>query len=313
MKVYLGLDTSCYTTSVALLRQDGTLAADARRALAVKPGGRGLSQSEMVYQHSRNLPEVFAEAVAAVGERIELMAVAASAKPRPIESSYMPAFLVGLGYGRVLALSHGVSFHELSHQENHILAGVWSAGGPRSEGYLAVHVSGGTTEVTAVDASAAGLSVKLLGGSLDIAAGQLIDRIGVTLGLPFPAGPHLERLAGQCREAPAAIPVTVECSSVSFSGPETHARRLLGQGADPASVAAGLQRCVAEALTKMISAAVAATGRSEVLLVGGVAANSYIRATVAAGLGTCAARLYFPQASFSSDNAVGAACHALSR
>lgn len=312
MKAVLGIDTSCYTTSVALLRQDGTMAADARRILAVKPGGRGLSQSEMIYQHTRNLPEVFAEAVAAVGERIELEAVGVSSRPRPQESSYMPAFLVGLGYGRVIALSHGVDCRLLSHQENHILAGTWSAGGPSTQRFLAVHVSGGTTEVTAVDTSAAGLGVTLLGGSLDIAAGQFIDRIGVALGLPFPAGPHLERLAGQDRLLAVKIPVTVEVCSVSFSGPETHARRLLAQGVSPAAVAAGVQRCVAEALTKMIRAGVAATGLSDVLLVGGVGANEYIRGHLAGDLGPGpAVRLYYPQARYSSDNAVGAAVRAL--
>jgi len=313
MKLALGLDTSCYTTSVALMRQDGTLAADARRPLVVKPGGRGLSQSEMVYQHTRNLPMVFADAMATVGEGIELLAVGASVKPRPVEDSYMPAFLVGGGYGKVLALSHGVACHGISHQENHILAGIWSAGGPCADRFLAVHVSGGTTEVTAVDSSADGLTVTLLGGSLDIAAGQFIDRIGVTLGLPFPAGPEIERLARHGQDNPAAIPVTVEKCSVSFSGPETHARRLLDQGFAPAFVAAGLQRCIAEALTKMIRAAITATKRNDVLLVGGVGSNSYIRGHIAEGLaGDRAVSLYYPRIEYSGDNAVGAAYYALS-
>lgn len=312
MKVVLGVDTSCYTTSVALMRADGSLVADARRVLEVKPGGRGLSQSEMVYQHTRNLPAVFQEAMARVGERIELQAVGATVRPRPVEDSYMPAFLVGEGYGKVLALSHGAAFYPLSHQENHILAGVWSASGPDAGSFLAVHLSGGTTEVTRVDRLGDRFSVTLLGGSGDIAAGQLVDRIGVTIGLPFPAGPHLERLALQCREKPSHIPVSVENCTVSFSGPETHARRLLDRGASPASLAAGVQHCIADALARMIRAAIATTGLHQVLMVGGVAANHYIRDYISRELGLGGTvRLFFPSPEFSPDNAVGAAFHAL--
>lgn len=225
----------------------------------------------------------------------------------------MPAFLVGEGYANVLALSHGVACHSISHQENHILAGIWSAGGPRASRYLAVHVSGGTTEITAVDAAGAELAVTLLGGSRDIAAGQFVDRIGVALGLPFPAGPHLEVLAREGHAAPAAIPAALDGMTVSFSGPETHARRLLERGAEPAAVAAGIERCVAESLAGMISAAVKETGIKEILLVGGVTANSYIRSHLTAFCDKNLVNLYQPRREYSSDNAVGAAYYAVSR
>ena len=313
MKVFLGIDTSCYTTSVALMRPDGTLAADARRLLKVKLGGRGLAQSEMVYQHTRNLPEIFAEAQASFGERIDLAGIGVSTKPRPYEESYMPAFLVGQGYAKVLALSHQVPLYPLSHQENHILAGVWSAGGPCAGRFIAVHVSGGTTEITLVEHAGGGLKITLLGGSKDISAGQMVDRIGVAMGLPFPAGPHLEALALQGRAASAKIPLAVKNMEVSFAGPETHVRKLLAAGVDSAAIAAGVESCIAESLGKIIRNAVKAHELKEILLVGGVVANTYIRGRLNTVLSEDnGVKVYFPGKEYSSDNAVGAACLAFS-
>ncbi len=314
MTLVLGIDTSCYTTSVALMSEDGSLVADERRLLAVKPGGRGLAQSEMVYQHTRHLPELFAAAAAKAGGPLALAAVAASTQPRPLPESYMPAFLVGAGYARVIAAAQSVPFVSLSHQEGHILAGAWSAGGPADARFLAVHASGGTTEIVLVTREeAAGLKVEVLGGTSDIAAGQLIDRIGVALGLPFPAGPHLEELARAGQTAPASLPVAAKGLKLSFAGPETQARRLLAQGETPAAVAAGVQLCVADSLLGLCEAAIGATGASAILFVGGVLANAFIRSRITAVLGAAGASLHFPAPRYSGDNAVGAACRALFR
>jgi N6-L-threonylcarbamoyladenine synthase len=313
MKLVLGIDTSCYTTSIAFLGEDGALMADERRPLAVKAGGRGLAQSEMVFQHTRHLPELFASAVAKIGGHLELIATAASVQPRPLPESYMPAFLVGAGYARVIAAAQAVPFVSLSHQEGHILAGVWSAGGPADERFLAVHASGGTTEIALVTRKAAGMKVELLGGTNDIAAGQLVDRIGVALALPFPAGPHLEALAASSRTAPASLPVATNGLTLSFAGPETHARRLLAQGEPPEAVAAGVQVCIAASLVRLCEAAIAATGVTVILFVGGVLANGFIRERLSASLGAAGVSLYFPAPRYSGDNAVGAACFALGR
>ncbi|HMM21271.1 MAG TPA: O-sialoglycoprotein endopeptidase [Selenomonadales bacterium] len=307
MKMVVGIDTSCYTTSVALLDEEGALVADARKPLAVKAGGKGLAQSEMVFQHTRNLPELFTAAWAQIPGRPEIRAVAASTQPRPLPESYMPAFLVGAGYAKALAVTHQVPFSSLSHQEGHILAGLWSAKGPAAESFLAVHASGGTTEITRVEARAGRMAVEILGGTSDIAAGQLVDRVGVALALPFPAGPHLEQLAATAGE-PAEIPPAVERTRISFAGPETHAKRLLARGESPAAVAAGVQACIAESVGRALQAAAELTGIRTVLLVGGVMANQHIRRAVTGKL--CRderVRLYFPLPEYSGDNAVGAA------
>ena len=106
-EVYLGIDTSCYTTSLFFMDREGHAAAEPRRILKVKPGGCGLQQSEMLYQHTRNLPELMEEA--ARGHSFTVRGIGVSARPRPREDSYMPAFLAGLGFARSLAALYGRS------------------------------------------------------------------------------------------------------------------------------------------------------------------------------------------------------------
>ncbi|MBP2634185.1 MAG: tsaD 2 [Firmicutes bacterium] len=312
---FLGIDTSCYTTSVAILDEQLQVVADCRRILIVKPGKRGLQQSEMVFQHTRNLPDLFTQACLKLKTPICFKAIGVSAFPRPLPDSYMPAFLVGEGYAKVLALSQASPLYRISHQENHILAGIRSASGPTASSFLAVHLSGGTTEIVKVTKTlpeSQSLSIDILGGTQDIHAGQLVDRVGVLLGLPFPAGPHLETLAAHSHEQAVKIPVTIRDCSLSFSGPETYIRKLLSQAIEPAAIAAGVELCIATAVAAMIKQAISQTGLTEVLLVGGVTANQYIREYLITQLDTTGlAKLYFPEPEYSPDNATGTAYFAL--
>lgn len=307
MKYFLGIDTSCYTTSAAILDENGNLISDARKLLTVKPGKRGLAQSEMVFQHTRNLPVLMEEILCQLGSPVHFSAIGVSGYPRPLPDSYMPAFLVGDGCAKVLAAAGGSLLCRISHQEAHIFAGIWSAGGPYSEQFLALHVSGGTTEIVKVSNTAECLSIALLGGSTDLHAGQFVDRIGVALGLPFPAGPHLERLAQQGRKDSVSIPSAVGGMKVSFSGPETHALRMHAQGYSPEIIAAGVEQCIATSLWALIKNAAQTTALSEVLLVGGVSSNQFIRSYLMEHCKTCHIGLYIPDSRYSPDNAVGAA------
>lgn len=224
-RIYLGIDTSCYTTSVALMDEAGQLLGEARQILSVKPGRCGLQQSEMVFQHTRNLPRLMEEAVGQVLGSVktgdgstangvaveengtanasglvglasvgyELAAIGVSGYPRPLENSYMPAFLAGLSVARSLAAVTGARLEIISHQENHLEAGLWSAGGPAVDRFLLLHASGGTTDVLLAELQPKGrYRITEVGGSLDLHAGQFVDRIGVALGLQFPTGPALE-------------------------------------------------------------------------------------------------------------------------
>lgn len=308
MDVALGIDTSCYTTSVATIDLNGRLIAESRIPLEVKSGGRGLAQSEMIFQHVRNMPVVMEQLRRSMGSDARIVAIGVSAKPRPVDSSYMPVFLAGLGTGRSLGLALGCPVFEISHQENHLLAGLWSAEMPMGQDFLAIHASGGTTELLRVQSAPTGLQIELLGGTIDLNAGQFIDRVGIVLGLPFPAGPGLETLAETAVVRIPAMPVSVKELEISFSGPETHIKRWLAMSPDPAVVAASVHYCVAESLLRVLSVAVERTGVKQILLVGGVAANRYVRRHIYVGLShDRQVEVHWPEPRFSGDNATGAA------
>lgn len=307
-RVYLGIDTSCYTTSAAVLDEAGKLIGEGRKILDVKPGRCGLQQSEMVFQHTRNLPYILEGILQ--GKDYELVAIGVSGYPRPIENSYMPAFLAGSGVARTLAAATGAKLHIISHQENHLEAGVWSAGGPEAERFLLLHASGGTTDLLLAERQANGrFNLTEVGGSIDLHAGQFIDRIGVALGLKFPTGPELEKLAATAEQM-VELPVSVRKLNASLSGPATAALRKLEAGADGAALALGVQYALAETFTRMLRNGAAEYNVHAVLLVGGVASNTYIRNHVTEKLAKRRVSVWVPEARFSCDNATGCAAFA---
>lgn len=310
MKLYLGIVTSCYTTSLALIDGEGNLFSQARRLLSVPIGGRGLAQNQAVFQHIVNLPCLFKDLLKETSLS-GLAGVAATTRPRPVEGSYMPVFRVAESYGRTIADLFGIPFIQTTHQEGHIAAGSWSANVQGEDRFLAVHLSGGTTELLKVKKglpnSGNFYEVEVLGGSTDLHAGQLVDRVGVALGLPFPAGPHLEELArgatGNC-----SIPSSVKGYSISFSGPETAALRLVDSKVSACEIARAVEKCITNTLEKVIKKATADTGLKTILVVGGVAANTFLRAGLRTKLEwEAGTNIYFAEPALSSDNAVGVA------
>lgn len=307
--LFLGIDTSYYTTSVAVVDGAGRLLADRRRPLAVRQGERGHSPAEAVWKHVKALPEEVEAVLHAHRAEGQFVAVAASTRPRPVEGAFLPPFKVSEGTGRTVAAALGVPFYPSSHQEMHIMAGLWSAERPPvGAEFLAVHLSGGTTELIRVTRRPGGFGEELLGGTIDLHAGQFVDRVGVALGLPFPAGPALETLAAAGEPGRVVLPSHVHGWSVSFSGPETAAQRLVGQVA-PADLALAVFACISKTLEKWLRPAVAAAQLSEILIVGGVAANGLVRSRLREKLEHRAvgAHLAFAQARYSTDNAVGTA------
>ena len=370
-RVYLGIDTSCYTTSVAIIDEAGALLGEARQILSVRPGRCGLQQSEMVFQHTRSLPRLMEEAVgqvigcvktgagsAANGVTVaeeastagpsglaglvavgyELAAIGVSGYPRPLEGSYMPAFLAGLSVARSVAAVTGAQLEVISHQENHLEAGLWSAGGPDVDRFLLLHASGGTTDVLLAERQQNGrYRITEVGGSMDLHAGQFVDRIGVALGLQFPTGPALEALAekalARTAEVSASVseqsvasvseagagaapmvelPVSVRKLQVSLSGPCTAALRKLEAGAEPAALALGVEHALAETFARVLRNGAQEYRVRDVLLVGGVGSNNYIRQHVERKLAKLRypVRLWVPEGRFSCDNATGCAAFA---
>jgi len=301
--VVLGIDTSAYTTSAALF--DGRrVVGEARRLLPVPSGQRGLRPSQAVFLHLRNLPEVLSEVL--TGRR--LRGVAVSVKPRPAPDSYLPPFQAGETAARAVALAQGVPVWETTHQEGHLAAGLLDAGGPATAWCWAIHISGGTTELLRVERLPGRLTVAVKGETSDLYAGQLVDRVGVALGLPFPAGPALELLSDTARDR-VVLPVGAPRRqagrvTISFSGPEAAALRAIHLGAEPAAVARGVEECLARALSKLVEAACEEAG--PLLVVGGVAANRRVRRLLTDRLGP-EWPTYWASPERSRDNAVGVA------
>lgn len=310
----LGIDTSNYCTSLALVDTEGNPLADERIWLPVPQGERGMQQSEAVFHHVNHLPDLFSKLDLS---SVQVVAVGVSKAPRPVEGSYMPVFRVGTAWGASLAHAWNVPLVETSHQEGHLAAGELSASPSlAADHFLAIHLSGGTTELLNVQRKRGGYNIQRIGGTTDLNAGQVVDRIGVAMGLSFPAGPELERLAQDApKKISFAVPSAVKGLDCSFSGPYSAlARAWEGKEASPEVIAFAVLRCISNTLEKLLLNAFAAGYPRTVLIVGGVAANGLIRQRLRERLGHSAvgAALHFAQARYSGDNAVGVASLALS-
>lgn len=304
--LFLGIDTSAYTSSVAVVDEDKQVIWEKRQLLQVPAGERGLAQSEALFQHIQVQPELIKSVPQNIWQAIEGIGV--STAPRPIEGSYMPVFTAGTAIASSLAAALRVKLVETSHQEGHLAAGMVSANEFSASEFLAVHLSGGTTELLRVRATTPGkYEIKILGESSDLHAGQFIDRVGVRLGLPFPAGQELERLALKAAPGSASLlPSSVKGYEMSFSGVETAVGRMIEDKKRPSDLARAVEGCIVRTLGKVLEKAIAETGLREILLVGGVASNRFIRNELQRKLHTQAV-LFWAKPEWSSDNSIGVA------
>lgn len=307
MKYILGIDSSCYTTSVAGVSLEGKLLFNRQIPLVVPEGERGLQQSNALFQHIKHLPLATAHLREALTQGT-MAAVCSSTRPRPVEGSYMPVFLFSHHIGQAIADLNNIPFYKTSHQENHIMAGLYSGKMPELDHFLAIHLSGGTSELLEIRRKPFGFDIHILGGSQDLHAGQFVDRIGVAMGLPFPAGPHLEALAVSA-ETSIDLSGSVQGFNISFSGPESQAQRLIQQGLPYAEIALGTYMLLVRTIAKWILHAIDQGYPSHVLLVGGVSSSLLFRRELKKRLikrnrNIC---LYFAEPSLSRDNAAGTA------
>ena len=300
--VVLGIDTSNYTTSVAILTCDGRLLANLKRPLPVKPGERGLRQSDAVFAHTVNIPELMKEAAEILADKT-VIAVGVSATPRNEKGSYMPCFLTGVACAESISAALGVKLYKFSHQCGHIMAAVYSAGDEELLGrdFGAFHISGGTTELVRVSPSESGFDTKLLGGTADLNAGQVIDRVGVMLGLPFPSGEELEKLS-QGMPMTKGIKLSVKGFDCNMAGAENIAKKMLNDGRSREDIAAFALDFVIKTVDKMTENIMQMYTDLPILYAGGVAACGRMK-TVFEKKYDCAFAL--PQ--YSGDNAAGTA------
>ena len=294
----LGFDTSNYTTSVAFYDGNGGL--NCSQLLPVKAGELGLRQSDAVFHHTKSLPELSGRLFSNAARPIT--AVGVSTRPRAVEGSYMPCFMVGYSHAKIISDLLHIPLVEVSHQQGHVAASLWSAGRMdlMDRVHLAWHLSGGTTELLLVEPEGKNVRCTRIGGTTDISAGQLIDRTGVMLGLPFPAGKHLDALS---KEAVGAEVFRVKCPETEFSlsGVQNKVQQFHEKNGSAAETAAYALRCVAYAVKKATENALKAYPGLEVVFSGGVSSNSLLRESL-----TDLKPVFCPP-QYSTDNAMGVA------
>ena len=300
-KVILGIDTSNYTTSLAILSLDGRLIANLKRPLPVKPGERGLRQSDAVFAHTVNIPDLMNEAEEYLA-RCDIIAVGVSEKPRNQEGAYMPCFLSGVAVAKSISVALGVPLYRFSHQCGHIMAAIYSSGESQLlEGeFGAFHISGGTTELVRVKPDGMGFNAELIGGTSDLNAGQVIDRIGVYMGMRFPAGPALEAEALKNSKAIPKKKVSSVGATVNLSGLENMSIKLYSDTNDSALTAAFVFDYLGRAISVMIDAYREKYGEGKIVCAGGVMCNSIIKNMLSKKYDVC-----FAEPAMSADNAVG--------
>ena len=295
---FIGLDTSNYTTSIACF--DGSSGVNCSQLLPVKAGELGLRQSDAVFHHTKSLPELSGRLFSHVSEPIS--AVAVSTRPRAVEGSYMPCFMVGYSHAKMLSDAFRVPLYEVSHQQGHVAAALWSAGrlDLMDQPHLAWHLSGGTTELLLVEPEGKNVRCTRIGGTSDISAGQLIDRTGVMLGLGFPAGKALDELSNQS-ESKDLFKVKCQELSFSLSGVQNKVQQYFADGNSPQDTAAYALRCVCHAVLQTTRDAQKKYPGLEVVFSGGVASNAMLRNF------TAELKPVFAETKYSTDNAMGVA------
>lgn len=303
----IGIDTSNYTTSVALVSTDGDLIANIKRLLPVELGACGLRQSDALFAHVKALPELMRD-IAPFMDEYYIRAIGVSTRPRNVEGSYMPVFLSGVAVAESLSAVLGVPLYRFSHQCGHIMAALYSSGrlDLLESGFVAVHASGGTTELLSVRKADVGFNAELVGGTLDINAGQVVDRVGVMLGMPFPSGRHLEAEALKFCGSPYRPKVSRNGTRINLSGVQNIAERLFRDGKSKPEIGAFVFDYLGRAIGDMVSAYLETCGNMPVIFAGGVMCNSIIKNMLLKRFDA-----YFADPALSSDNAVGVAVLAL--
>ena len=306
MGVYLGLDTSNYRTSCALYDSVSGEYKSCRRLLPVKHGERGLRQSDAVFHHTKQLPELMEELLCG---GVSLSGCGYSYAPREVEGSYMPCFLVGENVCRAVAAALRTEACRTSHQKGHVLAALYSCGKlsllDNDEPFLAFHVSGGTTDLLLCRRNEEKVvSLTEIGHSTDLKAGQCIDRLGVRLGLDFPCGEELERLAEKS-VGRFKIKPSVRGTDCSLSGLENKCSDMLDRGGSAEDTAKFCIEYIYETIAAMTAAGLEKYGDMPVIYAGGVMANKLMADRLSRRF-----EAYFAKPELSGDNAVGVAIYA---
>lgn len=307
MPEFLGIDTSNYTTSAAVYNSVENKIYQSKMLLPVKEGERGLRQSDAVFHHTKQLPEIV-EALFLQQDFGFPHAVGVSSRPRNLDGSYMPCFLCGEGFARSYAAINRIPVYRTSHQVGHILAALYSADRLDlvNERFIAFHVSGGTTDCLISEPNENEV-IKLteIATSLDLKAGQAVDRVGVMLGLRFPCGAELEKLAVGSDKSFRIKPV-IRDGNCSLSGIENKCHAMIEKGESRENTAKFCLDSVGAAIEAMAECAVEKYGSLPIIFAGGVMSDVLIKERLLERF----PQADFAQPQFSCDNAAGTAIYA---
>ncbi len=301
----LGIESSCDDTSAAVLRGRRLLSnVIASQQVHVKYGG--VIPELASRAHQQNIVPVVDAALREAGIGMgELDAIAFTRGP-----GLLGSLLVGVSFAKGLSLAHGVPLVEVNHLEGHILSHFIETSGDEDHPdfpFLCLLVSGGHSQIVLVRSP---LDMEIIGTTIDDAAGEAFDKCAKILGLPYPGGPHIDRLAqgGNSHAFDFAQP-RVGGFDYSFSGLKTsflYTVRDMSPGfvADHlADLCASLQRAIVETLLYKLIRAAKELGVSEIAAAGGVSANSGLRDALVAEGARRGWRVYLPPLRFTTDNA----------
>ncbi len=301
MCCYLGIDTSNYTTSCASYCPQNGAFINSRRLLPVEQGSIGLRQSDALFHHTKALPDIISFACK---DSDVINAIGVSDRPRPLSDSYMPCFLAGVSAASAISSAMGIPLYKFSHQAGHVAAALFSANKLDLIGqkFISFHISGGTTEalLTEYDKNEF-FKTTIVAKSLDLKMGQAVDRVGVMMGLPFPAGKELDALS-QSGSLPQKPRPSMKGADCSISGLENKAKQLLEKGTPKEDIALFTIAYLCETVDLMTYELKQEFGDIPFVFAGGVMSNTYIRKHITEKYGA-----FFASAELSSDNAVGTA------
>ena len=307
-RIIIGIDTSCYTTSIAAITLNREIVFNEKIMLNVKNGERGLRQSDAVFQHIKNFGEIserLKKHIHKKGYKVEM--ICASAKPRDVEESYMPVFEVGKNFAKTMAAIFDCEMLETTHQENHIAASLYGCDKEDLERFISVHMSGGTMEILLTEKGDKGYKTEIVGGTKDISFGQLIDRVGVKMGYDFPAGKYVDENALLCKEdVMSGLKTSVKDGYMNISGLENQVYKLMEEK-DKYYVSKAVMNAAIKSLDKALRFVCDKHSIEDVVFVGGVASSKYISKKLSKKLQRNNINSFFTDGAYSSDNACGCA------
>lgn len=303
MITILAIESSCDDTSASILR-DGKILSNCVASQSIHKEYGGVVPEVASRAHQANIVPVVEMAIRKAGvDKKELTAIAFTRGP-----GLMGSLLVGVSFAKGLALSLDIPMIEVNHIQAHILAHFIDAPQPKFP-FLCLTVSGGHTQIVLVEDY---LSMKILGTTIDDAAGEAFDKTGKLLGLDYPAGPIIDKMAKEGKPVFEFTEPNIANLDFSFSGLKTNILRFLQKNMrhnsnfiaeNLADICASVQSRIVSILLNKLQQAANETGVKQIAIAGGVSANSGLRAALEQVGTEKGWEVFIPKFEYCTDNA----------